>query len=191
MKAKYPVFPAGTVILTAEAEVSSVLFEYHSRPLPEPYIPQSGARIMSLQSPESKMSKSDPNQNGTLYITDEPAVLRKKIMSAVTDSGGEVKYDVREKAGVSNLIDIMSALSGRTRADIEAEFVGKGYGDFKKAVADVVVEKLAPVRERYLEISADKPRIEAALKRGNEAAQRRANKILSKVYRKAGFLRVE
>lgn len=159
--------------------------------LPEAYIPKSGARIMSLQSPDSKMSKSDPNQNGTLYITDEPAVLRKKIMSAVTDSGGEVKYDIKEKAGVSNLIDIMSALSGKTRDDIEAEFVGRGYGDFKKAVAEVVVEKLAPVRERYLEISADKPRIEAALKRGNEAAQRRANKILSKVYRKAGFLRLE
>lgn len=112
--------------------------------IPEPYIPQSGARIMSLQTPDSKMSKSDPNQNGTLYITDEPGVLRKKIMSAVTDSGNEVRFDMQNKAGVSNLMSIMSAMSGKSFADIEAEFAGKGYGDFKKAVADTVVEKLSP-----------------------------------------------
>ena len=159
--------------------------------IPEPYIPQSGARIMSLQTPDSKMSKSDPNQNGTLYITDEPGVLRKKIMSAVTDSGNEVRFDMQNKAGVSNLMSIMSAMSDKSFVDIEAEFAGKGYGDFKKAVADTVVEKLSPVREKYLEISADKPRIEAALKRGNEAAQRRVNRIMSKVYRKVGFMHFE
>ena len=159
--------------------------------IPEPYIPQTGARIMSLQTPTSKMSKSDPNQNGTLYITDEPAVLRKKIMSAVTDSDSEVRYDIENKAGVSNLMSIMSALSGKSFADIEAEFKGKGYGDFKKAVADVVVEALAPVREKFLEISADKKRIENALSKGNQAAQRRVNRLMSKVYRKVGFMRFE
>lgn len=159
--------------------------------MPEPFIPKSGARIMSLQSPDSKMSKSDPNQNGTLYIVDEPKVLAKKIMSAVTDSGGEVRFDPANKAGVSNLMGIMSSLSGMTYTQIEDEFRGKGYGDFKKAVADVVVEKLAPVRERYLEISADKRLVEAAVKRGNEAAQRRVNKTMAKVYRKVGFLRFE
>lgn len=159
--------------------------------MPEPFIPKSGARIMSLQSPDSKMSKSDPNQNGTLYIVDEPNVLAKKIMSAVTDSGGEVRFDPANKAGVSNLMGIMASLSGMSYTQIEDEFRGKGYGDFKKAVADVVVEKLAPVRERYLEISADKRLVEAAVKRGNEAAQRRVNKTIAKVYRKVGFLRFE
>lgn len=159
--------------------------------MPEPFIPKSGARIMSLQSPDSKMSKSAPNQNGTLYIVDEPNVLAKKIMSAVTDSGGEVRFDPANKAGVSNLMGIMASLSGMSYTQIEDEFRGKGYGDFKKAVADVVVEKLAPVRERYLEISADKRLVEAAVKRGNEAAQRRVNKTMAKVYRKVGFLRFE
>lgn len=159
--------------------------------MPEPFIPKSGARIMSLQSPDSKMSKSDPNQNGTLYIVDEPNVLAKKIMSAVTDSGGEVRFDPANKAGVSNLMGIMASLSGMSYTQIEDEFRGKGYGDFKKAVADVVVEKLAPVRERYLEISADKRLVEAAVKRGNETAQRRVNKTMAKVYRKVGFLRFE
>lgn len=159
--------------------------------MPEPFIPKSGARIMSLQSPDSKMSKSDPNQNGTLYIVDEPNVLAKKIMSAVTDSGGEVRFDPANKAGVSNLMGIMASLSGMSYTQIEDEFRGKGYGDFKKAVADVVVEKLAPVRGRYLEISADKRLVEAAVKRGNEAAQRRVNKTMAKVYRKVGFLRFE
>ena len=159
--------------------------------IPEPYIPQAGARIMSLQTPTSKMSKSDPNQNGTLYITDEPAVLRKKIMSAVTDSDSEVRYDIENKAGVSNLMSIMSALSGKSFDNIEAEFKGKGYGDFKKAVADVVVDALAPVREKFLEISADKKRIESALAKGNQAAQLRVNRLMSKVYRKVGFMRFE
>ncbi|MBQ6534496.1 MAG: tryptophan--tRNA ligase [Opitutales bacterium] len=159
--------------------------------IPEPYIPKSGARIMSLQNPNSKMSKSDPNQSGTLYITDEPVVLRKKIMSAVTDSGGEVKFDPENKAGISNLMGIMSALSGEPFGEIESRFAGKGYGEFKKAVADVVVGALAPVREKFLEISADKSRIESALKRGSEAAQRRASRIMSKVCRKAGFMKFE
>lgn len=158
--------------------------------LPEPFIPKAGARIMSLQTPTSKMSKSDVNQSGTLYITDAPDVLRKKIMSAVTDSEGSIRRG-EGKEGVSNLISIMSAMSGRSQEQIESEFAGKGYGDFKKAVADVVIEKLSPVRQRFEEIMADKKIVEDALKRGNENAQRRVNKIMSKVYRKVGFLRFE
>ncbi len=158
--------------------------------VPEPYIPESGARIMSLQSPESKMSKSDPNQAGTLYITDKPDALRKKIMSAVTDSDSEVRFAPGEKPGVSNLMCIMAAFTGESMEQIQADFAGKGYGDFKKAVADVVVEGLTPVRERYEQVVADKSLIEEALKRGNEAAQRRADKIMSKVYRKVGFLKI-
>lgn len=155
--------------------------------LPDPYIPKSGARVMSLQSPDSKMSKSDPNQNGTLYITDSPDVLKKKIMSAVTDSESCVRF-ASEKAGVSNLMQIMSALGGESFAAIEEQFAGKGYGDFKKAVADVVIEKLAPVRARYEEICANKEIIEDALRIGTENAQKRVNRTMSKVRRKVGYL---
>lgn len=159
--------------------------------LPEPYIPQTGARIMSLQNPDSKMSKSDPNQSGTLYITDEPSVLSKKIMSAVTDSGDAVKFDPENKAGISNLMGIMSAFTKKTYAEIEDEFSGKGYGEFKKAVADAVIDGLAPVREKYKQFSDDKTLIESALKKGSQAAQRRVNKMMAKVYRKVGFMNFE
>ena len=159
--------------------------------LPEPYIPKSGARIMSLQSPDSKMSKSDPNQNGTLYITDEPSVLQKKIMSAVTDSNSSVRYDVQNKPGVSNLMSIMAAFTQKTYGQIEDEFSGKGYGDFKKAVAEVVIESLAPVRQSYKDYSSDKAMIEDAIKKGSQAATRRTTKMMAKVYRKVGFLNFE
>ena len=156
--------------------------------LPEPYIPKSGARIMSLQSPDSKMSKSDPNQNGTLYITDEPSVLQKKIMSAVTDSESCVRFDPQNKAGVSNLMGIMAAFTQKTYQQIEDEFAGKGYGDFKKAVADVVVDGLAEVRNTYKTFAQDKALIEEGLKKGSEAASRRTSKMMAKVYRKVGFM---
>ncbi len=159
--------------------------------LPQPYIPKSGARIMSLQSPDSKMSKSDPNQNGTLYITDEPSVLQKKIMSAVTDSDSSVRYDVQNKPGVSNLMSIMAAFTQKTYGQIEDEFSGKGYGDFKKAVAEVVIESLAPVRQSYKDYSSDKAMIEDAIKKGSQAATRRTTKMMAKVYRKVGFLNFE
>ena len=146
---------------------------------------------MSLQSPDSKMSKSDPNQNGTLYITDEPSVLQKKIMSAVTDSDSSVRYDVQNKPGVSNLMSIMAAFTQKTYGQIEDEFSGKGYGDFKKAVAEVVIESLAPVRQSYKDYSSDKAMIEDAIKKGSQAATRRTTKMMAKVYRKVGFLNFE
>lgn len=156
--------------------------------MPEAFIPKTGARIMSLQTPTSKMSKSDPNQNGTLYITDSADELNKKIMSAVTDSESAVVFDEDKKPGVSNLMSIMGALTGKSMPEIQDEFAGKGYGDFKKAVADVVVASLAPVREKYEAVIADKALIEKALEAGNAAAQRRANRTMSKVLRKTGFL---
>ncbi len=159
--------------------------------IPEPFIPKTGARIMSLQSPDSKMSKSDTNQNGTLYITDEPNVLRKKIMSAVTDSESCVRFDIANKAGISNLMGIMSAFTKKSFEEIENDFAGKGYGDFKAAVADVVIDGLADVRAKYKEFSTDKSLIESALKKGSAAAQRRVNKMMSKVYRKVGFMNFE
>ncbi len=155
--------------------------------IPEPFIPKSGARIMSLQAPEKKMSKSDDNQNATLFILDPPELLRKKIMSAVTDSGSEIRA-AEDKPGVSNLLQIYSAMSGRGIADIEDSLKGKGYGDLKKEVADAVIAALEPVQARYKELIEDKAYLQSVLKNGAEAAQKRAYKVLGKVYRKAGFV---
>ena len=155
--------------------------------VPAPFIPKTGARIMSLQDPQRKMSKSDDNQNATLYILDEPAVLRKKIMSSVTDSGNEIVAR-DDKPGVTNLLQIHSALSGRSTADLEASFVGKGYGDLKQEVADVVIAALEPVQARYNELIQDKSYLESVLKAGAGEAQKRAYKTLGKVYRKSGFV---
>jgi tryptophanyl-tRNA synthetase len=155
--------------------------------IPEPLIPPAGARIMSLQDPERKMSKSDPNQSGTLYLIDDEATLRKKIISAVTDSGAEVRSGP-DKPGVTNLLQIASVLSGRPVSAWEAEFAGRGYGDFKKALADQVVEHFAPIRARYLALVEDRPYLESVLAQGLTVVQKRAYKILAKVYRKAGFL---
>ncbi|WP_269526456.1 tryptophan--tRNA ligase [Coraliomargarita parva] len=155
--------------------------------IPEPFIPKAGARVMSLQSPDRKMSKSDENQNATLYILDDPKVLKKKIMSAVTDSGSEIVAR-EDKPGVSNLLQIYSAMSGREIAEIEDALQGKGYGDLKKEVADAVISVLEPVQARYHELIADKAYLESVLKSGAEAAQKRAYKVLGKVYRKAGFV---
>ena len=155
--------------------------------IPEPYIPKTGARIMSLQEPTQKMSKSDENQNAVLYILDSPDVLRKKIMSAVTDSGSEII--VRDdKPGITNLLQIHTALSGRSTADLESSFAGKGYGELKKEVADVVISTLEPVQARYRELIGDKSYLESVLRTGAENAQKRAYKFLGKVYRKAGFV---
>lgn len=155
--------------------------------IPEPFIPKAGARIMSLQDPTRKMSKSDENQSSTLFILDDPKVLRKKIMSAVTDSGSEIKAR-EDKPGVSNLLQIYSAMSGREIGDLEDQLAGKGYGDLKKEVADAVISVIEPVQAKYGELIADKGYLESVLKAGAEAAQKRAYKVLSKVNRKAGFV---
>ncbi|MEO0510231.1 MAG: tryptophan--tRNA ligase [Verrucomicrobiota bacterium] len=155
--------------------------------IPEPFIPKAGARIMSLQDPMRKMSKSDENHNATLFILDDPKVLQKKIMSAVTDSGSEIKA-TEDKPGVSNLLQVYSASSGREIAEIEEALAGKGYGDLKKEVADAVIAMLEPVQAKYKELIGDKGYLESVLKNGAGAAQKRAYKVLGKVYRKAGFV---
>lgn len=155
--------------------------------VPEARLPKTGARIMSLQNPEGKMSKSDPNPLGILYITDEPAVLRKKIMSAVTDSGSEVRA-AADKPGITNLLGIMSVATGRSVEDIENAFAGKSYAAFKEAVAESVIAMLAPVRERYEAIKDDRDYLLQVVAKGDAAAQARAFKTLSKVTRKAGFV---
>ncbi|MEE1013512.1 MAG: tryptophan--tRNA ligase [Clostridia bacterium] len=155
--------------------------------VPEGYIPKVGARVMSLQDPTQKMSKSDPNENGYILLLDSPDAVVRKIKRAVTDSGSEVKRG-EGKEGVENLMSIYSAMTGKTMEEIEAEFAGKGYGDFKGAVAEAVVETLKPIQERYQELMANKDYLEQVYRRGAEIASRTAAKTLSKVYRKVGFI---
>jgi len=155
--------------------------------VPEPFISKVGSRIMSLQDPTAKMSKSDPNHAATVFITDRPEDVRKKIMSAVTDSSAEVRPGP-DKPGVTNLLSIMSACTGRSVAALESEFAGKGYGDFKKAVADAVVATLDPVRVRYDELIKDRAELDRIFKSGAEQAQATAFRTLSKVNRKVGFV---
>jgi tryptophanyl-tRNA synthetase len=155
--------------------------------VPDVYIPKTGARIKSLQDPEKKMSKSDANQSGCVYLLDEPNVIRKKIRSAVTDSGSEVSA-AEDKPGITNLLSILSVTSGKSVAELEKEFEGAQYGVFKSAVADAVVQALEPIQKTYAEVSSDKAYMDSVFKEGAAAAQRRANRILSKVFRKAGFV---
>ncbi|MBR5152738.1 MAG: tryptophan--tRNA ligase [Clostridia bacterium] len=155
--------------------------------VPEGYIPKIGARVMSLQDPTQKMSKSDPNENSYILMLDSPDAVVRKIKRAVTDSGSEVKRG-EGKEGVENLMSIYCAVSGKTMEETEAEFLGKGYGDFKTAVAEAVVETLKPIQARYNELMANKDYLEQVYRNGAEVASRTAMKTLSKVYRKVGFI---
>jgi len=138
--------------------------------VPEGYYPEVGARIMDLQFPERKMSTTGGSPQGTVYILDEPKTVTKKFRSAVTDSGAEVTR-APDKPGISNLIDILAAVRGSSPEEVEASFNGSGYGAFKQAVADAVVEYLAPVRERYYELRADESVLERILEEGAEKAR--------------------
>ena len=154
--------------------------------IPEPYIPKVGARIMSLQEPDKKMSKSDPNPNGYIRILDEPDVIVKKLKRAVTDSEGVITANP-ERAGVYNLLSIYSACTNRTIEDAVQHFEGKGYGDLKSGVADVVVETLKPIQVEYARLLADKAYLTETMKLGAERAQKTARKTVQKVYHKMGF----
>ena len=156
--------------------------------VPEPFIPKVGARVMSLQEPESKMSKSDKTVGGCIYLMDKPEVIMKAFKRAVTDSETQVRYDVATKPGVSNLMQIYSCATGKDYTEIEAEFDGKGYGDFKVAVGESVVEMLRLIREEAERLQADKAYIESVYKDGAERAARVANRTLAKVYKKLGFV---
>ena len=155
--------------------------------VPAAFLSKVGSRIMSLQDPTAKMSKSDPNHSATVFITDRPEDVRRKIMSAVTDSAAEVRSGP-DKPGVTNLLAIMSACTGRPVEVLEAEFTGKGYGDFKQAVAEAVVATLDPVRVRYDELIQDRAELDRILKAGAEQAQAAAYRTLAKVHRKVGFV---
>jgi tryptophanyl-tRNA synthetase len=154
--------------------------------VPELVIPEVGARIMDLQEPESKMSTTGGTEAGTVLVLDEPDAIRKKFGSAVTDSGREVVRGP-DKAGITNLIDVLAAARGVDQAEIEAEFAGAGYGDFKKAVAEGVVELLAPVRERYAELRPNEAALEATLAAGAEKARAIAAPVLADVRERMGY----
>lgn len=154
--------------------------------IPEPYIPKAGAKIMSLQNPTSKMSKSDENPNSFVAILDSPDDIMRKFKRAVTDSDARIKFE-QGRDGINNLITIYGAVTGKTVEQIEAEFEGKGYGDFKAAVGEAVIEELRPVRENYEQIIKDKAALEQIYKEGAEKASYIANRMVSKVKRKIGF----
>ncbi|MBO5372030.1 MAG: tryptophan--tRNA ligase [Lachnospiraceae bacterium] len=154
--------------------------------IPEPYIAKAGAKIMSLQEPEKKMSKSDENANATIKLLDDRDTIIRKFKRAVTDSDTVVRY-AEEKPGISNLMDIYSCVTGKTNEEIEREFAGKGYGDFKLAVGEAVADELAPLQARYAELMADKSYLDAMIKMNDEKAQYYANKTLRKVQKKVGL----
>lgn len=156
--------------------------------IPEAHIMKSAAKINDLQDPTAKMSKSAASNSGVIDILDPTDVNVKKIKSAVTDTGKEVRFDEKEKPGISNLLTIHSALSGRTISDIENEFVGKGYGDFKGAVAEVVTTYFAPVREKTQELLADEKALLEILRAGSDKARAVAATTLTKVYDALGLV---
>lgn len=155
--------------------------------VPEPYIPKVGARIMSLQEPTAKMSKSDENINSYISLLDPPETILRKFKRAVTDSDAVVRYDVENKPGVSNLMSIYSSVTGKTLEEIQNEFEGKGYGDFKIAVGEAVAETLRPIQERYRELLASKDYLKDVMQKGADNAGRLANRTMTKVYRKIGL----
>ena len=158
--------------------------------IPEPFIPKVGARVMSLTNPTAKMSKSENEDTGRVLLMDDPAFIMKQFKRAITDSDTEncVRYDKENKPGVSNLMTIYSAVTGKTFEEIETEFAGCGYGKFKPAVGEAVVETLRPIREETQALLKDKAYLESVYRDGAQKASYVAEKTLRKVYKKVGFL---
>ena len=155
--------------------------------VPDGYFPKVGAKVMSLQDPEKKMSKSDDNVNSFILMSDDADTIRRKCKRAVTDSDGVVRAG-DDKPGVTNLMSIYSAMTGASFEAIEAEFEGKGYGDFKLAVAESIIAELAPIQAEYNRLLADKAYLNETLKNGAERASRLAYRTLNKVYKKIGLV---
>ncbi|MCD8075310.1 MAG: tryptophan--tRNA ligase [Lachnospiraceae bacterium] len=155
--------------------------------LPEGYTTKEGAKIMSLADPSKKMSKSDPNVNSFVLMNDDKDTIIRKFKRAVTDSEGTVRYDVENKAGISNLMSIYHIFTGKDMSEIESEFSGRGYADFKAAVGEVVSDALAPIQGEYTKYMNDKAYLNEVLKDGAEKASRIANRMVSKVYKKVGL----
>lgn len=155
--------------------------------IPDGFIPKNGARIMSLQDPTRKMSKSDENVNGCVHMLDTPEVIMKKFKRAITDSEACVRYG-EGKDGINNLMAIYSAITGLSYEQIEHDFDGKGYGDFKTAVGEAVVEELRPIRERYEKLIKDKAYLEECYRKADEIALKISSRTLSKAMKKVGFI---
>ncbi|MEC4256506.1 tryptophan--tRNA ligase, partial [Escherichia coli] len=158
--------------------------------VPEPFIPKSGARVMSLLEPTKKMSKSDENRNNVIGLLEDPKSVVKKIKRAMTDSAEPpvVRYDIKKKAGVSNLLDILSGVTGKTIAELEQEFEGKMYGHLKGAVADAVSGMLTELQERYNHFRNDEALLEQIMRDGASKARAQAQETLKKVYQAVGFV---
>lgn len=156
--------------------------------VPAPLISKQGARIMSLQEPSKKMSKSDTNTSNFVLLTEAPEAIMKKFKKAVTDSEAEVRYDEENKPGVSNLINIYGAVTDKSVSDVEKEFEGARYGDFKMAVGQAVIDALTPIREKYEQLMNDKAYLNSVLKSGREKASEIASATLYDVYEKVGFV---
>jgi len=158
--------------------------------IPEPFIPKSGARVMSLLEPTKKMSKSDDNRNNVIGLLEDPKSVVKKIKRAMTD-GDEppvVRYDIKEKAGVSNLLDILSGVTGRSISELEQQFAGQMYGHLKSAVAEAVSEMLTELQARYHRYRNDEAMLEQVMREGAAKARSQAQKTLTKVYEAVGFV---
>ncbi|MEF9988349.1 MAG: tryptophan--tRNA ligase [Christensenella sp.] len=154
--------------------------------VPEPYIPKAGAKIMSLQEPEKKMSKSDENENSFIALLDPPEVITRKLKRAVTDSDGEIRF-AEDKKGVSNLLTIYSAITGNAMSKCENEFAGQGYGVLKQRVTDAVIAELEPLQKMYAKVRADKAFLESIMTKNAERAAYAARKTLFKVQKKIGL----
>jgi tryptophanyl-tRNA synthetase len=156
--------------------------------LPEPFILKETAKITDLQEPQAKMSKSASSPAGIIEMLDDPKVSAKKIRSAVTDSGTDIRFDPEEKPGISNLLTIYSALTGRSVKELESDYAGRGYGDLKKDLGEVVVDFVTPFRDRTLELLDDRAELDAVLRRGAERANDVAQRTLADVYDRVGFV---
>ena len=156
--------------------------------IPEGVYPEVGARIMDLQEPTNKMSTTGGTAQGTVLVLDPPDTIRKKFKTAVTDSGREVRYAPDEQPGVSNLVEILSVSTGRTIAEVEHAYDGRGYGDLKSDVGEAVVELFAPVQARYAELRADEPELRRLLRVGAEKARETSAPTLRAMYERMGFV---
>jgi tryptophanyl-tRNA synthetase len=157
--------------------------------VPEGVFPETGGRVMNLQDTDVKMSKSRGAESGTVLMLDPPATIQKKVKSAVTDSGSDVRYDPQEKPGISNLIELLTVVTGDSIQDVEARYDGSGYGKFKGDVADAIVEVLTPIQERYRELRSDVPELQRLLEVGAEKARASSAPTLSLIYERLGFTR--
>jgi tryptophanyl-tRNA synthetase len=157
--------------------------------VPEGVFPETGGRVMNLQEPDVKMSKSRGAESGTVLMLDPPDTIRKKVKSAVTDSGSEVRYDPEQKAGISNLIELMTVVTESSIPDVEARYEGSGYGRFKEDVAEAVIEALAPIQPRYRELRADVGELDRLLQVGAEKAREASAPTLELMYERLGFTR--